>query len=78
MEYLTAVDRSLFLLINHLPHNWLFEMQLRADYPVSGSGDLYGLSLLSFFFSVKKNVIIGFFCRLFSRLSQDRLYRKYL
>lgn len=23
MEYVTAIDHSLFLLINHLPHNWL-------------------------------------------------------
>jgi undecaprenyl-diphosphatase len=23
MEYVTVIDRSLFLLINHLPHNWL-------------------------------------------------------
>jgi undecaprenyl-diphosphatase len=76
MEYLTAIDQSLFLLINHLPHNVLFDAVAGGLSGIGQWGGIWFIFAAILFFREEERdhwfflpfVISGFLGSIFSEI----------
>jgi undecaprenyl-diphosphatase len=76
MEYLSAIDRSLFLFINHLPHNALFDAVASVLSGIGKGGLIWFVFAAIIFFREEKRdhwfflpfAISGFFGSIFSEI----------